>query len=84
MMVTAQCSVRDVVVWFDLFPGRSEAFLTNQLYGFDIVHVLTISEAPQGSQVAFSPVSILRKSISGRHRPVSYPDDPMTARYRFT
>ena len=31
-----------------------------------------------------SPASILRKSTSGRHRPVSYPDGPMTARYRFT
>ena len=31
-----------------------------------------------------NPASILRKSISGRHRPVSYPDGPMTVRYRFT
>ena len=31
-----------------------------------------------------TPASILRKSTSGRHRPVSYPDGPMTARYRFT
>ena len=30
------------------------------------------------------PASILRKSTSGRHRPVSYPDGPMTAQYRFT
>ena len=30
------------------------------------------------------PASILRQSTSGRHRPVSYPDGPMTARYRFT
>ena len=30
------------------------------------------------------PASILRKSTSGRHRPVSYPDGPMAARYRFT
>ena len=30
------------------------------------------------------PASILRKSKSCRHRPVSYPDGPMTARYRFT
>ena len=30
------------------------------------------------------PASILRKSTSDRHRPVSYPDGPMTARYRFT
>ena len=34
--------------------------------------------------VSSYPASILRKSISGRHRPVSYPDGPMTARYRFT
>ena len=34
--------------------------------------------------LCFDPASILRKSISGRHRPVSYPDGPMTARYRFT
>ena len=30
------------------------------------------------------PASILGKSTSGRHRPVSYSDGPMTARYRFT
>ena len=30
------------------------------------------------------PASILRKTTSGRHRPVSYPDGPKTARYRFT
>ena len=30
------------------------------------------------------PVSILRKSISGRHRPVRVADWPMTARCRFT
>ena len=29
-----------------------------------------------------SPVSILYKSIAGRYRPVSYPDGPITARYR--
>ena len=31
-----------------------------------------------------SPVSILRKSILGRHRPVRVADGPMTARCRFT
>ena len=30
-----------------------------------------------------NPVSILYKSIAGRSRPVSYPDGPRTARYRF-
>ena len=29
------------------------------------------------------PVSILYESIAGRYRPVSYPDGPITARYRF-
>ena len=35
-------------------------------------------------KVTVLPASILRKSTSGRDRPVSYPDGPMTARYRFT
>ena len=30
-----------------------------------------------------TPASILDKSIAGRYRPVSYPDGPITARYRF-
>ena len=30
-----------------------------------------------------NPVSILYKSIAGSYRPVSYPDGPTTARYRF-
>ena len=29
------------------------------------------------------PASIIYKSIAGRYRPVSYPDGPITARYRF-
>ena len=35
-----------------------------------------------GSCLAF-PASILHKSTAGRSRPVSYPDGPLTARYRF-
>ena len=34
--------------------------------------------------IMYIPASILRKSTSGRHRPVSYPDGPITARYGFT
>ena len=34
-------------------------------------------------QVCFSPASILYKSIAGRYRSVSYPDGPITTRYRF-
>ena len=29
------------------------------------------------------PASILYKSTASRYRPVSYPDEPITARYRF-
>ena len=29
------------------------------------------------------PASILYKFLAGRYRPVSYPDGPITARYRF-
>ena len=29
------------------------------------------------------PATILYKSIAGRYRPISYPDGPITARYRF-
>ena len=29
------------------------------------------------------PASIIYKSIAGRYRPVSYPDGPIKARYRF-
>ena len=32
---------------------------------------------------SINPASILYKSIAGRYRPVSYPDGPITARYRF-
>ena len=39
---------------------------------------------PHGCVLAINPVSILRKSISGRHRPVRVADGPMTARCRFT
>ena len=48
-----------------------------------LLHRLTNKK---NSYTAFNhlPASILRKSTSGRHRPVSYPDGPMTARYRFT
>ena len=51
---------------------------------------LSIRKDPNPDYVSFTrsfmvfPASILRKSTSGRHRPVSYPDGPMTARYRFT
>ena len=39
---------------------------------------------PISQMYAIIPASILRISTSGRHRPVSYPDGPMAARYRFT
>ena len=35
------------------------------------------------AESAAYPASILYKSTAGRYRPVSYPDGPITARYRF-
>ena len=51
------------------------------------IHILTGKIYPISIQLAINqpvhPVSFLRKSISGRHRPVRVADGPMTARYRF-
>ena len=38
----------------------------------------------QKARLSIDPVSILRKSISDRHRPVRVADGPMMARCRFT
>ena len=46
--------------------------------------VLLVLRLPRLGKRELIPASILRKSTSGRYRPVSYPDGPMTARYRFT
>ena len=35
------------------------------------------------SRLSNKPASILHKSIAGHYRPVSYPDGPIMARYRF-
>ena len=40
--------------------------------------------ADESECIKMYPASILRKSISGRHRPVRVADGPMTARCRFT
>ena len=52
---------------------------------FTITSVYNLSKL---SKVSFQntcryQVSILHKSTAGRYRPVSYPDGPITARYRF-
>ena len=44
---------------------------------------LTILPAGRASTSLQHPASILYKPIAGRYRPVSYPDGPITARYRF-
>ena len=40
-------------------------------------------ETTHAFNILYHPASILYKSIAGRYRPVSYPDGPITARYRF-
>ena len=43
-----------------------------------------VSNSHKATKINNVPVSILRKSISGRYRPVRVADGPMTARCRFT
>ena len=43
----------------------------------------TIVKYGETFTAATCPVSILYKSIAGRYRPVSYPDGPITAHYRY-
>ena len=45
--------------------------------------VTTVTDVRKTSTVTEEPSNILYKSIAGRYRPVSYPDGPITARYRF-
>ena len=55
----------------------------NRISGQQIIFFLF---SPENRVWYFSrivPASILYKSIAGRYRPVSYPDGPITARYRF-
>ena len=47
----------------------------------EIEETLTYPISPPASSSI--QTSILYKSIAGRYRPVSYPDGPITARYRF-
>ena len=63
------------------FLGFSLTYPGDTLFMKFVVLPFGLSTAPY---TYTNPASILRKSTSGRHRPVSYPDGPMTARYRFT
>ena len=45
--------------------------------------VMTLCVYWGGTNNDNTPASILYKSIAGRYRPISYPDGPITARYRF-
>ena len=49
-----------------------------------IVGYSTILRQAKHIRIVDSQLAFYRVSSSGRHRPVSYPDGPMTARYRFT
>ena len=72
--------VKVAVIWSKIFFSCSKPLHERVQY------VLHESAKYQNFSQALrdNPASILRKSTSGRHRPVSYPDGPMTARYRFT
>ena len=67
---------------------KHDTYHSNSSYYTDIWQVHSSSTFHNAERQAVGqliyPVSILRKSISGRHRPVRVADGPMTARCRFT
>ena len=62
------------LLWYKWVQGRGYYVNKYYSYFFMITYIM-------GTHY---PVSILCKSISGRHRPVRVADGPMTARCRFT
>ena len=62
----------------------SDIFRYTLFWHIKIVTRSNLLSTYESQEFAFIPVSILRKSISGRHRPVRVADWPMTARCRFT
>ena len=53
------------------------------IYSFFLCSSFLFYEYMSVIEIVSFPASILYKSIAGRDRPVSYPDGPITARYRF-
>ena len=47
------------------------------------IYILPNTDSNNAASFYDHPASILHKSIAGHYRPVSYPDGPITARYRF-
>ena len=71
--------VKEIVKRYARFPVRDIARVVDislSRVHFILKNILNVTRR--------NPVSILRKSISGRHRPVRVADGPMTARCRFT
>ena len=67
-----------------VMDNRNGKNIITSRWHFVLLNVYVSDTFPLFQWIWASPASILRKSTSGRHRPVSYPDGPMTARYRFT
>ena len=62
-------------VWCKVFEILE--YLPFAIYNIENIPLIRpLSDSP-------NPASILYKPIAGRYRPVSYPDGPITARYRF-
>ena len=77
-MLTGSFSLFVAILYSILWPCKSATKIHDQTVLLDLyLRCLYVIRTP-------SPVSILRKSISGRHRPVRVADGPMTARCRFT
>ena len=90
----AAAQYKNILNYEKKVPRLNDKIFDNEICGIFLSDRLTakITELGEPRQIKkkkkkrnrIFPASILRKSTSGRHRPVSYPDGPMTARYRFT
>ena len=66
-----------------LFINLEEGTLTQTRTNVDLSSFRVVFSGTSRFAKYMYPVSILHKSIAGRYRPVSYPDGPITAHYRF-
>ena len=70
---------------YELQPVIEERSVVNDhTYHSATEFAVSVKEGQDKLSTLYCPVSILRKSTSGRHRPVRVADGPMTARCRFT
>ena len=71
---------RTFLCLFSAHCSSTDGFILLQYFRSVVWHPRDLHVVPVQSS---TQASILHKSTAGRYRPVSYPDGPITARYRF-